>query len=154
MEAWCRQECEFEAAMTLEPLRAAPLLIQIHAFAALSAFGLGIFQLAARKGTTRHRLTAWIWVALMATVVVTSFGIHEMRMWGPWSWIHLLSIFTAVMLPAGVVHARRHRVKQHRATMIGLFAGALIIAGIFTLLPGRIMHNVLFGPERPHDSRE
>lgn len=132
--------------MTLEPLRAAPLLIQIHAFAALSAFGLGIFQLAAPKGTMRHRITGWIWVALMATVVVTSFGIHEMRMWGRWSWIHLLSIFTAVMLPVGVAHARRHRVKQHRATMIGLFAGALIIAGIFTLFPGRIMHDVVFGP--------
>jgi uncharacterized membrane protein len=56
------------------------------------------------------------------------------------------SIFTAVMLPLGVVHARRHRVKQHRATMIGLFLGALIVAGIFTLLPGRIMHDVVFGP--------
>jgi uncharacterized membrane protein len=29
--------------------------------------------------------------------------------------------------------------------MIGLFAGALLIAGIFTLLPGRIMHAVVFG---------
>ena len=87
--------------MTLEPLRAASLLIQIHAFATLAAFGLGIFQLAAPKGTARHRITGWIWVGLMATVVVTSFGIHEMRTWGSWSAIHLLSIFTAVMLPVG-----------------------------------------------------
>jgi uncharacterized membrane protein len=29
--------------------------------------------------------------------------------------------------------------------MLGLFAGALIIAGIFTLVPGRIMHRVVFG---------
>ncbi len=29
--------------------------------------------------------------------------------------------------------------------MIGLFAGALVIAGIFTLVPGRIMHGVIFG---------
>jgi hypothetical protein len=27
-----------------------------------------------------------------------------------------------------------------------LFSGALVIAGLFTLLPGRIMHNVVFGP--------
>jgi uncharacterized membrane protein len=132
--------------MTLDPLLAASFLIQIHALAALSAFALGIFQFAAPKGTTRHRITGWIWVGLMATVVVTSFGIHEIRMWGPWSWIHGLSVFTAVMLPLGVVHARRHRVKQHRATMIGLFVGALIVAGTFTLLPGRIMHDVVFGP--------
>jgi uncharacterized membrane protein len=30
-------------------------------------------------------------------------------------------------------------------TMISIFAGALVIAGIFTLVPGRIMHAVLFG---------
>jgi uncharacterized membrane protein len=29
--------------------------------------------------------------------------------------------------------------------MIYLFSGALVIAGLFTLLPGRIMHAVLFG---------
>ena len=98
--------------MSLEPLLAAPLLIQVHPFAALSALALGIFQLAAPTGTTRHRITGWIWAGLMATIVVTSFWIHEMRTWGPWSPIHLLSVFAAVMLPLGIVHARRHRVRE------------------------------------------
>jgi uncharacterized membrane protein len=106
----------------------------------------GDLQLVAAKGTMPHRITGWAWVGLMATVVVTSFGIHEMRMWGIWSWIHLLSVFTAIMLPVGVVHARRYRIRQHRTTMIWLFAGALIVAGIFTLRPGRIMHDVVFVP--------
>jgi uncharacterized membrane protein len=132
--------------MTLDPLREAPIVIQIHAWAALMAFALGIFQLAAAKGTVRHRTTGWIWVGLMTTVVLTSIGIHEMNTWGQWSPIHLLSVFTAIMLPMGVVHARRHRVKQHRATMIWLFVGALIVADLFTLRPGRIMHAVVFGP--------
>jgi uncharacterized membrane protein len=131
--------------MTLEPLRAAPLLIQIHAYAALAAFALGLFQLAAPKGTQRHRITGWIWAGLMTTIVVTSFGIHELRTWGAWSPIHLLSVFTAVMLPVGIVHARRHRVNRHRSTMIWLFLGALIIAGVFAHFPGRIMHHVVFG---------
>jgi uncharacterized membrane protein len=30
--------------------------------------------------------------------------------------------------------------------MIGIFSGALVVAGLFTLLPGRIMHAVIFGP--------
>ncbi|MGK0244136.1 MAG: putative membrane protein, partial [Pseudomonadota bacterium] len=30
-------------------------------------------------------------------------------------------------------------------TMIGIFFGALLIAGLFTLMPGRIMHAVIFG---------
>jgi uncharacterized membrane protein len=29
--------------------------------------------------------------------------------------------------------------------MMSLFVGALVIAGVFTFLPGRIMHAVLFG---------
>lgn len=31
--------------------------------------------------------------------------------------------------------------------MQGLYLGALILAGAFTFLPGRRMHEVLFGPE-------
>jgi uncharacterized membrane protein len=30
--------------------------------------------------------------------------------------------------------------------MVATFTGALVIAGLFTLLPGRIMHTVVFGP--------
>jgi uncharacterized membrane protein len=58
--------------MTLEPLRDAPLVIQIHTIAALFAFALGIFQLTAPKGTMRHRTTGWIWAGLMATVVMSA----------------------------------------------------------------------------------
>ena len=66
-------------------------------------------------------------------------------MLGPFSPIHFLSIFTLVMLPLAVLHAHRHRVTDHRKAMIGLFTGALVIAGIFTFWPGRIMYEVLFG---------
>jgi len=62
-----------------------------------------------------------------------------------WSPIHLLSIFTPVTLPLGVWMAHRHRVADHRRIMILIFSGALVIAGLFTLVPGRIMHTVVFG---------
>jgi uncharacterized membrane protein len=66
-------------------------------------------------------------------------------MWGAWSPIHLLAIFTLIMLPFAVLHARRHLVGSHRRAMIGLYLWALVIAGVFTLMPGRIMHAVAFG---------
>jgi len=132
--------------MTLAPLLAAPAVIQWHALAALGAFGLGAVQLAAPKGTIPHRLFGWIWATLMLVVVVSSFFIHTIRLWGPWSPIHLLSVFTLIMLPLAVLKARRHQVDKHRRAMTGLFVGALLIAGAFTLLPGRIMHAVVFGP--------
>ncbi len=132
--------------MSLAPLLNAAPQIPLHAFAAMAAFVLGLVQFAAPKGTLPHRTIGWIWVALMAVVAVSSFWIHQIRLVGPFSPIHLLSIFTLVMLPLGVWWAHRHDVIRHRRVMVLTFTGALVIAGLFTLLPGRIMHAVVFGP--------
>jgi uncharacterized membrane protein len=131
--------------MTLAPLLGAPAVIRIHALAAIAAFAIGVVQLAAPKGTIPHRLIGWSWAMLMLGVAVSSLFIHVLRMWGPWSPIHLLSILVLVTLPLAVWHARRHDVRRHRNVMTALFMGALVIAGAFTLLPGRIMHAVVFG---------
>jgi uncharacterized membrane protein len=132
--------------MSLAPLLEASGTIPLHAFAAMAAFALGIVQFAAPKGTLPHRTVGWIWVGLMAVVATSSFWIHEIRLLGPWSPIHLLSIFTLIVLPIAVWRARRHRVADHRRIMILIFVGALVIAGLFTFLPGRVMHAVVFGP--------
>ena len=131
--------------MTLAPLLDASPVIQLHAFAAIAAFVLGLVQIAAPKGTLPHRTVGWVWVVLLAVIAISSFWIHDLRIVGPFSPIHLLSVFTLVMLPRAVLAAHRHRVEQHRRAMIGIFVGALVIAGLFTLLPGRIMHTVVFG---------
>jgi uncharacterized membrane protein len=131
--------------MTLAPLLAAPAAIQLHAAAAVAAFALGVVQLAGPKGTIPHRAIGWSWVVLMLTVATSSFWIHRIRLWGEWSPIHLLSIFTLVTVPLAVWLAHRHDVRHHRLAMTGIFIGALVIAGAFTLLPGRIMHAVVFG---------
>jgi uncharacterized membrane protein len=132
--------------MSLAPLLEAAPQIPIHAFAAMAAFGLGVVQLVAPKGTLPHRTVGWIWVALMAVVAISSFWIHQIRMLGPWSPIHLLSIFVLVVLPLGIWKAHRHDVAAHRRIMVMIFTGALVIAGLFTVVPGRIMNAVLFGP--------
>lgn len=132
--------------MTLDPLFAEPAAIQMHAFAAMAAFGVALLQLSLPKGTPRHRLVGYLWVGLMLLVVIPSFWIHTIRQWGPWSWIHLLSIYTLVGLPVAVLHARAGRIDAHRNAMLGLILGALVIAGFFTLWPGRVMHAVVFGP--------
>ena len=131
--------------MSLAPLLDAPAATQLHAFAAMTAFALGLVQLVAPKGTLPHRTIGWTWVALMLIVAASSFWIHNMKLWGIWSPIHLISIFVLVMLPLAVLAAHRHDVRRHQRAMISLFAGALLIAGIFTLAPGRIMHAVVFG---------
>jgi uncharacterized membrane protein len=132
--------------MVLKPLLDAAPVVQVHAVAAMGAFMLGAVQLAAPKGTLPHRTLGWIWVVLMVLIAASSFWIHEIRLVGPFSPIHLLSIFTLVMLPLAVLQARRHNVDRHRKAMTTIFVGALVVAGLFTLLPGRIMHAVIFGP--------
>ncbi len=131
--------------MSLAPLLDAAPAIPIHAFAAMTAFVLGVVQLAAPKGTLRHRTLGWIWVLLMLSVAISSFGIHQIRLLGPWSPIHLLSILVLVSVPLAAWKAHRHQILDHRRIMISVFSGALVIAGLFTLLPGRITHAGVFG---------
>ena len=131
--------------MSLAPLLNASPTIQIHAFAAMAALAVGVVQLTAPKGTLPHRAIGAMWVLLMVMVCISSFFIHTIRLWGPWSPIHLLSIFTLGSLPLAVLYAHRHDVRHHRVAMISIFTGGLVVAGLFTFVPGRIMHAVLFG---------
>ena len=131
--------------MSLDPLLAASFIVQVHAFAAMAAFVLGIVQFASPKGTLPHRTIGYVWVGLMLLVAGSSFAIHGIGQWGAFSAIHILSVIVLVLVPLAVLAARRHHVGRHRLAMISLFAGALVIAGAFTLLPGRIMHRVVFG---------
>lgn len=129
----------------LAAFAAAPVAVQIHAAAAIGAFGLGAWQLIGVKGTVGHRRIGWTWAALMIVVAISSLFIHQLRVIGPFSPIHLLTLLVLVQLPYGLLAARQGRVRAHRLTMLGLFCGALAIAGALTFLPGRLMHAVLFG---------
>ncbi|MFK7871425.1 MAG: DUF2306 domain-containing protein [Roseobacter sp.] len=131
--------------MSFVPLFQSSSVIVVHALAAFAALMLGIAQLLLKKGQRLHRITGYIWVSLMALIAMSSFWIHDLRHFGPFSLIHLLSLYTLVSITTGVRAARRGNIAQHRATMRQLFFLALIGAGVFTLLPGRIMHQVIFG---------
>jgi uncharacterized membrane protein len=62
-------------------------------------------------------------VTLMLIVSISAFFIHQIRMWGPWSPIHLLAVYTLIMLPVGVIAAHRHVIERHRRTMVGVLDG-------------------------------
>lgn len=131
--------------MTIAPLLDVGWLVASHALAALTAFVLGAVQLAAPKGTLPHRTLGYVWVILMLWIAGSSFFIYEIRLWGPFSPIHILSLLALFGLISGVLEARRKDIREHRKTMILLYTGALLIAGFFALMPGRTMHTVLFG---------
>ncbi|MEY8882010.1 DUF2306 domain-containing protein [Donghicola sp. XS_ASV15] len=130
--------------MSFTALGTAAPMIQLHTFAALTSAATTLVIFSLPRGQTWHRRLGWLWVAALAVTAVTSFGITELRE-GHFSLIHVLSVATLGFLGLGVARARRHQVKEHRRIMLWLTFGALCVAGAFTLMPGRIMHAVLFG---------
>ena len=131
--------------MSLDPLLAEGFAVASHAVAAIGALLLGAVQLAAPKGTLPHRTLGYVWAGLMFYIAASGFWIHELQLWGRWSPIHLLSILVLVAVPLAVWRAHRHEVTAHKRGMIALYALALVVTGLFTLWPGRVMHAVLFG---------
>ena len=119
--------------------------IPLHAIMAMFAIILGGIQLSMKKGGAIHKLLGRIWVALMLIVAISSFFIHEIKLWGAYSPIHLLSLWTIFILGIGIYYARVGNVKRHKKTMITLYFFSLIVAGFFTLMPGRVMHQILIG---------
>lgn len=134
--------------MTLTPLLQSDIAIQIHAFSAIAAVLIGGFVLWRRKGTALHKMLGLIWVGLMLITATSALFIHELRLVGPFSPIHLFSIFTYIGVGQGLYAIIVKRdARRHRAEMQGVYIGALMLAGAFTFLPGRRMHQVLFGPD-------
>lgn len=134
--------------MSLAPLLTADPAIQLHATTAIAALVLGALILFRRKGTALHRLLGRVWVVLMLVVATSALFINEIRLIGPFSPIHIFSVLTYVGIGQGLWAIRVQRnIAVHRAQMQSVYLGALILAGAFTFLPGRRMHEVLFGPD-------
>ncbi|MFM7345828.1 MAG: DUF2306 domain-containing protein [Tagaea sp.] len=119
-------------------------LIALHTAAASFAVVLGIFVLARPKGTPVHKAMGRVWVAAMATTAISSFWILRIRDGAGFSPIHILSVVTLVTLACAIWSIRRGNLRAHQINMLSAFAGTLI-AGAFTLLPGRIIGGFLFG---------
>jgi uncharacterized membrane protein len=100
--------------------------IPSHALAAIAAVVLGGAQLASAKGTARHRTLGWAWVGLMTYVAASSFFISELKLWGAFSPIHLLSIWTLFSLVMALYHARQGNIRQHKIWMVLLYILALL----------------------------
>jgi len=122
-------------------------LIFFHLATALGALLLGAFMLLRRKGTRSHRLLGWTWVALMGSTALASAFIRDYRLpnLGGYTPIHLFTLTVAVMLPLGIWSVKRGRIDGHRKSMHGLYVGACVVAGLFTLLPGRFLGSLLWG---------
>ncbi len=122
-------------------IRTVPPVVYVHLFAAVSAMLIGAFQLLRPKGTGSHRAIGWIWATLMMTVAVSSLWIPAFLHFG---WIHLFTLLVLIMLPVALWRAQHGNIEGHRKAMRGLYFGGVVIAGIFTFLPGRLLGNLVW----------
>ena len=130
---------------SLSPLLMAPMPIAPHTFVAFAAVAVGAVQMFARKGTRRHRWLGYVWCGMLFFVAVSGFFIHAIKLWGLFSPIHFLSALTIVALARAIWCARTGRIRQHQRIMASLFWLALVVTGLFTFLPGRIIFAVVSG---------
>ena len=125
------------------PLLRISAVLQAHIAGAVLSFLIGAVLLLGVKGRTVHRVLGYIWIVSMGVTAISSFWLTGMN-GSSFSVIHLLSGWTVIMLPMGLAAARRRNIAQHRKTMTGIFMGGMLIAGLFTFLPGRLMWHLFF----------
>jgi uncharacterized membrane protein len=135
------------AALKLEE-RMSP--IYIHALFALLAVPLGLYILLTQKGTKKHKLIGRIWSLFLLIVSFTAIFIQAITP-GQYSLIHLLIPWTIGSLIYSIWSIRKFQntklakyKKAHKYSMIGVYVGALLVAGLFTLMPGRLFYEILF----------
>ena len=94
--------CDFHPSILLEneldlsPLSSASLAIQIHVICAVPALVLGPVALFRASRDIWHKVAGRVWALSMIGLAGSSLFIHEARMFGPFSPIHLLSVITFI----------------------------------------------------------
>ena len=135
--------------VNLQPILDAPFAIQLHFVTVVPAFFLGAWQLlASRKGSPSHRLIGKIYLMLMSITAMAAFFIPSFTPFsisaGPirLGLIHLFIPLTVNGIWQTRKALRTGNIAAHKASMRGLYIGGLIIAGLLTFIPGRIMYRM------------
>jgi uncharacterized membrane protein len=131
--------------LTLEPLLVAPWPVWIHVATVVPAIVLGLWLIfLSRKGGPSHRAVGAVYLALMTVTAIAALFIHATNPRGPlgFSLIHLFVPLTLYGVVRALVAARKHDTHAHRAAMLGVFLGGIVIAGWLAFMPGRIMHRM------------
>lgn len=113
------------------------MFVWVHLLAAAAALAIGSVNLAAAKGTKRHKQLGWLWMGLMLFVTLSSLFIRELNE-GRFSWIHGLTLWTMFCMVVAIVGIRRRNIRLHAGFMTGTMIGA-VIAGVFAMMPGRFI---------------
>ena len=124
--------------------------IAIHMSAAITAVLLGPVALWARLGrTTRprlHRALGYAWVTCMITAALSAIFIRDFQLPNAMGYtpIHLLIPLTFFCFFRALVYLLQGNIQGHRKTMQWLYVSACLVAGAFTLVPGRYLGSLIW----------
>ncbi len=118
-----------------------PTAVVFHLFTLVPALVLTPFLFIGSKGVRMHRILGWTWSILMLATAVSTLFIRDAG--GNFSLIHIFTVITLVSVPRLLFNARKHRVMQHRWSVLGLVFGALLIAGFFAFVGNRFLAQAL-----------
>jgi uncharacterized membrane protein len=131
--------------MNLQLVEDAPLAVKIHLVTVIPAFFIGTWLIVlSTKGAPVHRGLGVVYLTLMVVTAITTLFIRTIDP-GHFSWIHLFVPLTLIGVTTTVLALRQGNIARHKRSMILLYVGALLIAGGFTFMPGRLMHALFFG---------
>ena len=125
-------------------------IIAVHMTAALAALAIGPIALWARKGAVQrpkvHRAFGYAWVTLMLGAAVSAIFIRDYQLpnIAGYTPIHLFVPFTFIGLWFAFVALAQKNISRHRRIMQGLYMGGCVIAGLFTLAPGRYLGQLVW----------
>jgi len=123
------------------------ILMNVHLATVLRCFIIGTILLLIKKGTKVHATAGRVYMILMMiTATITLFMPAQVgsTFLGHFGWIHTFSFLTIYTVPTAYLAIKKGNIKTHKRKMISLYFGAIIIAGGFTLSPGRYLHGLIF----------
>lgn len=122
-------------------------MMTLHLATVAPAAVLGTYLMFWAKGTPTHRLLGKVYMVLMFITAAASLFITAAvgpQLLGHFGWIHLLSLLVLVSVPRAYFAAKNHDISDHKFAMAGVYFGGILIAGLFTLAPGRYFNQLLF----------
>lgn len=124
------------------------ILMYAHIITVVPCIFIGAYLFLRSKGTAHHKLIGKIYMTLMFTTALLSLFLPAKV--GPqflshFGFIHLFSVLTIYSVPTSIIAIKKGNVRKHKAKLVRLYIGAIVIAGGFTLAPGRYMHELFFG---------
>jgi uncharacterized membrane protein len=116
----------------------------LHLYTIAPCLPLGFYLIVVSgKGGVLHKKIGYVYMVLIffSSIVSLFLKAYVLNHFG---WIHLLSILTIWTVPRSLIAVKKGNITRHKRSMKLLYWTGLLLAGLFTLMPGRYLHDIIF----------